>query len=175
MNGRVLRTGRAESGKYQLLIEIEGDIDPDIKESVEIKPVKRKRSLNANAYFYHLISLMAEKLKTSVDEVHNIMLSRYGYPEIVENNLVTLPLREDIDPNKLENVHLKSSGHITVNSNGTRYINYFLMRGSHTFNTVEMAHLIDGVISEAEDLGIETLTPAEKERMMLNYEKKHNP
>ena len=169
MRGRVLRTGRAETGKYQLLIEIEGDIDPDIRESVEIKPVKRKRSLNANAYFYHLISLIAEKLKTSVDEVHNKMLSRYGYPEIVNGKLVMVSLDEKADPNQLEGIHLKSTGHITINSHGDKWIDYIFMRGSHTFNTVEMAHLIDGVISEAQELGIDTMTPDEKARMLATW------
>ena len=80
-----------------------------------------------------------------------------------------IPLKADIDPNKLEGMHLKSSGHETYNSKGTRYINYYLMRGSHTFNTEEMAHLIDGVISEAQELGIDTLTETEKAKMLAAW------
>ena len=170
MRGRVISTG---TGTWKTILTIEVDGDCDLEGNVEIKPLKERRSLNANAYFYVLLSKIAEKLHTSVNEVHNIMLSRYGYPEIIENNLVYLPLRKDIDPNQLEGVHLKSTGHVTVNSKGTEFIQYVIMRGSHTFNTSEMAHLIDGVISEAQDLGIDTLTPEEKERMISLYEKHH--
>ena len=42
---------------------------------------------------------------------------------------------------------------------------YKIMRGSHTYNTAEMARLIDGTVSEAKDLGIETLSPTELERI----------
>ena len=168
----MIASGRSDTGRMNVVIEIDGDAD--ISGAVEIKPLKDKRSLNANSYFWVLVSQIAQKMRTSINEVHNLMLSRYGYPEIVANNLVTLPLREDIDPNELEGIHLKSSGHVTVNSKGTRYINYYVMRGSHTFNTAEMSHLIDGVISEAKDLGIDTLTPDEKERMMSLYEKHNN-
>ena len=38
--------------------------------------------------------------------------------------------------------------------------------GSSTYNTHEMSDLINGTITEAEGLGIETITPAEKERML---------
>lgn len=39
------------------------------------------------------------------------------------------------------------------------------MRGSHTYDTKEMSRLIDGTVEEAKELGIETLTPDQVERM----------
>ena len=168
---RIIKIGQSETGKAFLKLEIDGDIDTSLQGDLdfELKPHREKRSLNANAYYYKLLSLMAEKLHTSMNELHNITLSRYGYPELVDNNLVVLQLDEDKDPNKLEGIHLKSSGHITTNSKGKRFVNYYLMRGSHTFNTAEMAHLIDGVISEAKELGIDTITPEEKARMIAAW------
>ena len=169
MRGRIISTGRADTGRVYITVEIDGDAS--LQGEVDIQPVKEKRSLSANAYFYKLLSLMAEKLKTSVNELHNEMLSRYGYPEVVGGNLVYIPLREDIDANKLEGIHLKATSHVTSNSKGTRYVQHILMRGSHTFDTAEMSHLIDGTISEAKEIGIETLTEDEKKRMMSLYEK----
>lgn len=167
---RITDLGRSDmTGKAYIRLEIEGDVDTSLKDKpldLELKQHREKRSLDANAYYYKLLSLMAEKLHTSLNELHNITLSRYGYPEIIENNLATVTLREELDPNKLEGIHLKSTGKITINSNGVKFINYILMRGSHTYNTLEMSHLIDGVISEAKELGIDTLTPDEKERML---------
>ena len=40
------------------------------------------------------------------------------------------------------------------------------MRGSHTYDSREMSELIKGTIQEAEDLGIETLTPRELEQIL---------
>lgn len=172
---RITDLGRSDmSGKAYIRLEIEGDIDLSLKDKpldLELKAHREKRSLDANAYYYKLLSLMAEKLHTSLNELHNITLARYGYPEIIENHLATVTLRDDIDPNKLEGIHLKSTGTITTNSKGVNFINYILMRGSHTFNSQEMAHLIDGVISEAQELGIDTITPDEKARMMAAWGK----
>lgn len=171
---RLIESGRSETGRAYMRLEVEGDIDLTLQGKdldLDLKPHREKRSLDANAYYYVLLSKMAEKLQTSVNELHNMTLSRYGYPEIYENALVTMALRADIDPNRLEGIHLKSTGHITTNSKGTDFMNYIVMRGSHTFNTLEMSHLIDGVISEAKELGIDTITPAEKERMMALWGK----
>lgn len=171
---RLIESGRSETGRAYMRLEVDGDIDLSLQGKdldLDLKPHREKRSLDANAYYYVLLSKMAEKLQTSVNELHNMTLSRYGYPEIYENALVTMALRADIDPNRLEGIHLKSTGHITTNSKGTDFMNYIVMRGSHTFNTLEMSHLIDGVISEAKELGIDTITPAEKERMMALWGK----
>lgn len=54
---------------------------------------------------------------------------------------------------------------------------YIVMRGSHTYNTVEMARLIDGVIGEAKELDIETITVTERDKMLEQWGKayeKHN-
>jgi hypothetical protein len=171
---RLIESGRSETGRAYMRLEVDGDIDLTLQGKdldLDLKPHREKRSLDANAYYYVLLSKMAEKLQTSVNELHNMTLSRYGYPEIYENALVTMSLRADIDPNRLEGIHLKATGHITTNSKGTDFMNYIVMRGSHTFNTLEMSHLIDGVISEAKELGIDTITPAEKERMMALWGK----
>lgn len=174
---RILDIGRTEAGKAYIRLEIVGDVDTSLKDKdldLDLKAHRERRSLNANAYFWHLVSQIAGKMSCSNNEIHNLMLSRYGYPEIVEGNMVYIPLKKELDPNKLEGIHLKSSGRITANSHGVEFVQYVLMRGSHTFNTSEMGHLIDGVISEAQELGIDTITPDEKARMMELYRSKND-
>lgn len=69
----------------------------------------------------------------------------------------------------MEQLHLKPVPGIEVV--GDEFYNrYMIMRGSHTYDTAEMAALIDGTIAEAKALGIETLTPAQLEEMMRAYE-----
>ena len=139
----------------------------------DVKP----RSLTANNYFYALCTKVAEKLRISLNEVHNQMLSRYGYPEFVDDKIVYFILPDNIEVNKLEGVHLKATSKTQVLDNGDLNRVYIVMRGSHTYNSVEMARLIDGVISEAKELGIETITVSEKDKMLEQWGKayeKHN-
>ena len=145
----------------------------DLTPHKDVKP----RSLSANNYFYALSSKIAEKLKISLNEVHNIMLSRYGYPEYMDNKIVYFILPDKVDVNKLEGVHLKATSKTQVLDNGDLNRVYIVMRGSHTYNSIEMGRLIDGVISEAADLGISTITVTEKDKMLEQWSKayeKHN-
>lgn len=130
-----------------------------------------KRSLSANNYFYALITKIAEKQQISLNEVHNQMLSLYGYPEFIDDKVVYFILPDSINVNKLEGVHLKATSKTQVLDNGDLNRVYIVMRGSHTYNTVEMARLINGVISEANDLEIPTITTTEKDKMLERWGK----
>ena len=152
----------------------------DAQKLYDISPHKdlKRRSLSANNYFYALITKIAEKLKISLNECHNMMLSRYGYPEFIDDKIVYFILPDRIDVNKLEGVHLKATDKTQTLDNGDLNRVYIVMRGSHTFNSVEMARLIEGVISEAKELDIPTITVTEKDKMLeewgKQYVKKHN-
>lgn len=49
-----------------------------------------------------------------------------------------------------------------------------MLRGSHDYDTKEMSTLIDGVVSEAKELGIETMTPDRIKEMMAAYEERYS-
>lgn len=49
------------------------------------------------------------------------------------------------------------------------YTDFRLFQGSSTYDTRQMGRLIDELISEAESLGIDALTPGEKARMMSEW------
>lgn len=128
----------------------------------EVREHREKRSLNANNYFYALVSKIASKLGASNAEIHNQMIQRYGQ---ADEDMKDVILRSDINIMKLEGIHLLPTGHMKKLDNGVLYHAYKVMRGSHTYNTEEMSKLIDGTVEEAKALGIETLTPAELERL----------
>lgn len=145
----------------------------DLEEHKETK----KRSLSANAYFWVLVTKIAEKLRTSNTEVHNQMIARYGYPEYIDEKIVYFILPDIVDVDKLEGVHLKATTKTQVLDNGDLNRVYIVMRGSHTYNTVEMTRLLDGVISEAKELDISVITTTEKDKMLERWAKeyeKHN-
>ena len=45
---------------------------------VELKRHKDKRSLNANAYYWHLVGEIRKATGDSNNKIHNMMLNRYG-------------------------------------------------------------------------------------------------
>ena len=130
--------------------------------SLDIKEYKEKRSLNANAYFHTLVDKIAHVMGLSHTEVHNRMIAEYGQ---VDKDVNYIILKDIIPWLKLDYMHLRPTTNTKVLDDGQLYRVFQVMRGSHTYDTKEMATLIDGVVQEAKQLGIETLTPNELERM----------
>ena len=134
----------------------------------EIKKHRKKRSLSANDYYWKLVTECADVLRVSKAEVHNTFLRRYGQPEGVDGRLVTvyIPNTEKAERQALmaEDYHIRPTSYVQAGSKGQMFRAYVLMRGSRTYDSREMAILIDGAIREAEQLGIQTMTPAELER-----------
>ena len=126
---------------------------------------RQKRSLNANSYLRVLEGKIADVIGADKNEVHNDMLCRYGQYTLDEDgNIVYCLYRQDIDYRGYESLHLKPTGH-TERKGNIDYQWYAVMKPSHEYNTKEMASLIDGVVSEAKELDIETLSPDEIKRL----------
>lgn len=130
--------------------------------NIEIKEHREKRSLNANAYFHVLVDKIAGVNGVSHAEVHNLMIAEYGY---MDEDIKNLILDDSVPYLQLTNIHLRPTSATKVMDNGKLYRVYIVMRGSHTYDTKEMSRLIDGVVSEAKSLGIETLPETELERI----------
>ena len=121
----------------------------------EVKPYHEKRSLNANSYFYVLQNKLAQVLNTSNNELHEQLIKRYA-----DATLITLPENENIKGIvKYYDVYKK--GEIK----GTPVVIYKAYRPSHEMNTKEFSRLLDGIISERKEVGINTITPEELRRL----------
>lgn len=133
---------------------------------VDVERVKKKRSLDANAYFHVLVGKIAEVVKTSTVEVKNRLIRDYGQYEYIDGKIPTYSVNADYVDAMLnrEDIHFKHVGW-----DGDR-AKLAVMRGSHTYNTAEMAHLIDMTVTEAKAMGIETMPPDEIERMMSRWQ-----
>ena len=127
---------------------------------------RERRSLSANAYFHVLVTKIAEKMHESITETKNTLISEYGQPD---PDIKTIILLDTIDWRKVEPLHLRPTKATRVLDDGKLYRVYYVMRGSHTYNTAEMARLIDATVEQAKELGIETLTPQELERMKASW------
>ena len=169
------------SGKFLLTFEMEQDIGSQIDEmkgqllTVTAKKCRKKRSLDANAYYWQLVTKLADKLNISKPHLHNILLRRYGRPEIVDGQMIFLALPDsDAGARKAdeaETYHIRPTSEVNTGKDGQLYRTYVMLRGSSTYDTVEMSVLIDGLVSECKEQGIETIPPKELERMMEMYEK----
>jgi len=127
----------------------------DRDKTFEVKPYRQKRSLNANSYAWVLINEMANVLRTSKDEVYQEMLKRYGQSQVIS-------VLSDIDISKFVKYYEPIG---TAHLQGKDFTHYRCFIGSSEYDSREMSILIDGIISEAELLGIETLPTTAIERM----------
>lgn len=129
--------------------------DQDKNKKFEIKEYHKKRSLNANAYAWALIGKISDVLRNSKDEIYLEMLKKYGQSEIVS-------VLSDINVTG----YFKYFEEIaTVKLQGKNFTHYKVFKGTSEYNTAEMAVFIDGVISEADELGIDTLPPDEVKKI----------
>lgn len=128
---------------------------------VEIKAHRERRSLDSNGYLWVLLGKMAEALNTTKDELYLKALKRYGRFTyvVVKNEAVEMfkqlyKLTEEVGQTK--------------NGEGTQLLCYF---GSSLYDSKEMSTLINGVVSDAKEIGIETMTPIEIEQMNSQWNK----
>ena len=134
--------------------------------TIEVKKYREKRSLNANAYFHVLVGKIAEATGQSHTEAHNHLIAEYGQ---IDEDIKNIILDDEIPYLKIDTIHLRPTTATRMMDNGKLYRVYYVMRGSHTYDTKEMARLIDGTVEEAKALGIQTLTPDEIERMKQQW------
>lgn len=133
------------------------------KITVDIKEKRGGRSLDANAYCWVLCDKIAgEKgLMVKKTEVYKQAIRDYGVTTIlpVETDRLPLILRS-WDGQGIGNTH-----DILGPSKHDGYTNVRLYVGSSQYDTKEMSVLIDGIVADAQELGIDTATPDEIARL----------
>lgn len=138
--------GIDDNFKYDIAITEHND-----KNKISITQERDKRSLNANAYFHVLVNKIASVTGQSDDEVKTQMVLDYGsIARDKDNNYITCKVPKETDMNAFYR-YAKKYGE---KDNFDFYIFY---KQTHTLDTKEMARLIDGVVSVAKELDIETL------------------
>lgn len=137
---------------------------------VEIKKHSEKRTLSANSYFWQLVDKIKNTRDKSEDEVYQHMLAQYGQNQFKDDgNIATFLLPYGT---KLEGeIFTHSAAVKTVELKGQLFTYYRMLRGSSTYTSAEMSVLIDGIVSEAKELDIETLTPNELSAMCERWNK----
>ena len=123
----------------------------------EIKEKREKRSLSQNSYAWELITKIGNVLRKSKEEVYLQMLEDYGQS-------ILIPVQKGEKPNGYFKYYKYETSSIL---NGKEADWYKIYKGSSEFDSKEMTILIDGIIQECKQLGIETLTPDEISKLKI--------
>jgi hypothetical protein len=130
--------------------------------TVKIERKRAKRSLDANAYCWVLCKKLAGVLGVYTDtDIYMECIRKYGVSDI---RPVKKDFAEDLcrmwDGQGIGNQHV-----VMGPSKHDGYINIKFYWGSSKYNTLDMSRLIDGIVSDCREQGVETMTPDEIERL----------
>lgn len=155
-----------KKGSFNLLLprilDFVASLDEDKVYDFEIKPQRKKRSLNANNYSWKLTDELADKLivagvKLSKEECHAEMIFRYGQAMLDEEGL---PIKMSVLKGvKVTDFYPYAKEIGTSSVKGKEFAHYRIYRGSHTYDTKEMSIFISGIVEECKEQGIDTNTP----------------
>ena len=165
MKARIKGLVMSLDGGQELTLSLPGDWrdeyaklkDADV--DVEIKKYREKRSMSQNAYAWTLITKIAQSINPPMNkgEVYVEMLKRYG-----QGGFISIQADKAGDVTRAFDYYVqKGEGEV----NGKKFLHYMVYIGSSKYNTKEMSTFISGIVEEAKDLGIETLTPDEIARL----------
>ena len=145
-----------ERSDFELLVDEMRDKD---KLSIEVKPFRQHRSLNANAYAWLLIGKIADILRASKDEIYLLCLKRYGQSELI-SVLSHVPIGNYVK-------YYEEAGESKLN--GKDFTHYRVYKGSSEFDSREMSIFVDGICDEAKRLGIQVETPNQIAEMKARW------
>lgn len=123
--------------------------------TVELKPHRERRSLDANAYAWVLMGKLAEKLKIPQTVIYQHFVREIG------GNRDTLCVKEEAAEKLVEAWKSHGLGWVadTMPSKLPGCVNVIVYYGSSTYDTAQMSRMIDLIVDECKEQGIETLTP----------------
>lgn len=163
MIGHIIDFVRLANGAQRVTVEIAGDFSEqydhlhDKTVDIEIKKHREKRSLDANAYAWVLIDKIAAEMNMTKIEVYRRAILDIG-------GVSTIVCVPDKSVEALrKGWEIKGAGWLTEveRSKLEGCTNVTLYFGSSVYDSRQMSRLIDYLVDEAQDLGIETATPEE--------------
>lgn len=140
---------------------IVGDFRPNCE--WELKPYRQKRSLSANAYAWVLMDKLADKLKTTKEQVYRQAIDSVGVFEEIKVNTPEAGQR-------FKRIWMQNGlGWLTKTIDDTTILAYY---GSSTYDSKQMARLIDFLQEECVNQGIEVRPQWEVDAMLTEWDKR---
>lgn len=135
------------------------------KVAIRISKFKKKRSLDANAYAWVLISKIAEKTNVATNEVYRSAIKEIG------GNSDTVCIQDHAVNQLCAGWQRNGIGWVadTMPSKIEGCTNVILYYGSSTYDTAQMNRLINILVQECEQLNIETKSQAEIDSLLGSW------
>ena len=134
-----------------------------LNEEIEVK--RKKRSKNANSYFWELLQKLCEEMNIDVIQEYKNRVKELGIFKQWELDIENVPtfvhLWEDRGiawfTEKVEEIGNKA------------IINAYY--GSSSYNSKQFSRLLDNLVQDCKEVGIQTLDDVEIERLISEYDK----
>lgn len=163
------------TGKPMLTLEVNEDKSAVLEMYEELKTAerlaikigkfKKKRSLDANAFCWVLISKLAEKLNIPKAEIYRSAIKEIG------GNSDTVCVQDKAVQSLCDGWNHNGLGWITETfpSKIEGCTNVTLYYGSSTYDTAQMSRLVNMIVQECEQLGIETKSQEEIDSLLSSW------
>lgn len=154
-----------ERNDFELLVDELKDKD---KLSIEVKPFRARRSLDANAYCWVLIDKIAERLRLSKEAVYREYIRNIG------GNSETVCVKTNAVDRLCEGWRNNGIGWQTETfpSKIKGCTNIILYYGSSVYDTEQMSRLLDMIVTDCKEAGIPTETPDQIAEMKARWGEK---
>lgn len=139
----------------------------DRAQRVRLVDWKEKRSLTANAYAWTLLGKLSEALHLPPEEIYRGLIKDVG------GNYETVSVNVEALPTLRTMWESHGTGWVAeLLGAGERpgMVDVILYNGSSSYDTAQMARLIDLIVQECRENGVEHLPPEQLERMLSAWE-----
>ncbi len=133
---------------------------------IEIKPHRRKRSLDANAMLWACIGDIARVLGVPREKVYLKALRDYGQYEAMSCRADAFEMfkRQYKDCEQVGTPYLL---------NGEPWVDVICYFGSHTYDSKQFSDLLEGVIDDMRELGLQPPPPKSVQKGLELWERQH--
>lgn len=140
------------------ILEFVNTLEDDKTYEITIGKESKKRSNDANAYYWQLIGQLSAKVNIAPKDIYRSHIKDVG------GNYEIVPIKEeavDFWINAWESKGLGWCSEALGESKLRGYMNVVCYYGSSTYDTRQMSRLIELCVQDCKEQGIETMTPAE--------------
>lgn len=166
---------KTHKAKISLLIDTKQlDIVEELKNedklNIELKKYRKHRSLDANAYFWKLLTELCELVELDTVEEYKRRVKELGIFrqfKIEKDNIKTF---EKMWTTQGIAWFCEIADTTYIGNTEFKIINAYY--GSSSYNSKQMARLIDGLVQDCKEYGIETKSQAEIDSLLKEWDKK---
>lgn len=169
MKAQIVDFSMSMNRKQRITLELEDDFRltydklKDKPVDLSVKKWSEHRTLTANAYLWTLITQIGNAIRESKEDVYFDMLKAYG------QGAAASVQEKDAERFCRSYKYNELIGESVLN--GKTFKHYRFWVGSSEYNREEFTILLDGVVREAQNLGLETRPKEEIESLLKEFER----